>query len=142
MNAESPALGEASEVLADYTDSTAGTGHLARTRPMVLAYGTSEAAAAAQSLEKRSTVMAAVLTIIRNSAPISDEKIAEHYEASRWLDATLPDVSESSLRTRRAEAVRQGLVRDSGQRGTTKRGSSCVLWEGCERGEGSWGAAW
>lgn len=141
MNAESPARGEASEVLADYKDSTAGTGHLARTRPMVLTYGTSEAAAAAQSLEKRSIVLSAVLTIIRNSSPVSDEEIAERYEASRWLDATLPDVSESSLRTRRAEAVRQGLVRDTGKRGTTKRGSSCVLWEVIERGDGSWGAA-
>lgn len=139
MNAESPARGEASEVLADYKDSTAGTGHLARKRPMVLAYGTSEAAAAAQSLAKRSIVMSAVLTIIRNSAPISDEEIAERYEASRWLDVSLPDVSESSLRTRRAEAVRQGLVRDSGQRGTTKRGSSCVLWEAVERGDAAWG---
>jgi hypothetical protein len=107
---------------------------------MVLTYGTAEAAAAAQSLAKRSIVMSAVLTIIRNSAPISDEEIAERYEASRWLDVSLPDVSESSLRTRRAEAVRQGLVRDSGHRGTTKRGSSCVLWEATGRGEPAWGA--
>ncbi len=139
MNAESPARGEASEVLADYKNSTADVGGLAHAVPMALTYGTAEAAAAAQSAAKRSIVLSAVLTVIRNHAPISDEQIAEHWEAMRWLDAELPDVSESSLRTRRAEAVRQGLVRDSGRRGTTKRGSSCVLWEAVERGDAAWG---
>lgn len=126
MNAESPARGEASGVLADYTYPTSPAP--VRAVPMALSHGTSEAAGAKQSTATRSAVMSAVVAIVASFGPISDEAIAERYEAWRFLHPEAPDVSESSLRTRRAEAARQGLVRDSGRRGTTKRGSACVLW--------------
>ena len=143
----------APEVLAGGLNDSNSTGDvpLAWVRPAVLTYGTSEAAADRQTPEKRSAVMSAVISIVARFGPCSDEEIAERYEAWRFLDTTLTDVSEQSLRTRRAEAVRQSLVRDSGRRGTTRRGSSCVLWGVVEqgvqdlhapsgRGEAAWGA--
>ena len=45
-------------------------------------------------------------------------------------------ISESGLRTRRSELVRLGLVEDSGRRGLTASGRSCIIWRLTEQGRG------
>lgn len=69
-----------------------------------------------------------ILEIITYFGPLSDETIAVHYarmaDLNRWKL-----MSPSGLRSRRAELVAQGKVRDSGRRGTTASGRATTIWE-------------
>lgn len=78
---------------------------------------------AARSVANQSEVQQAILSALRNYGPMHDALLAE------WQDISRLRVSESGLRTRRAELVTKGLVRDSGQRVRLPSGRSSIVWE-------------
>lgn len=45
------------------------------------------------------------------------------------LELAFPTIPPSSLRGRRRELERDGLVRDSGRRGRSKTGKAAIIWE-------------
>jgi len=65
---------------------------------------------------------AAILRVLTNEGPLTDEQIAEQL-------ADLSHTSPSGLRTRRKELVNAGMVRDSGQRKKMSSGRSAIVWE-------------
>lgn len=83
---------------------------------------------AARSLRTKdiTRVQAAICEVLGMFGPATDEDIAWAYVRSF---RPRPNASPSSLRTRRSELVRAGKVRDSGRRGKTASGRSCVIWE-------------
>lgn len=67
------------------------------------------------------TYQARVLDLLTVCGPMTDEQ----------MQGAL-DMNPSTQRPRRIELTRAGLVRDSGQRGVTIAGRTCVLWEACD----------
>ena len=80
---------------------------------------------AAQSITpaKLSEVQGLVLDALEKG-PATDEQILERVRRTSARRA-----SPQSLRSRRCELVRHGLVVDSGRRGRTEYGSSAIVWE-------------
>lgn len=83
---------------------------------------TSYEAALSLSSERLSWCRRMILALLRQGA-LTDEQIAD-----RWAEVGSPQ-SPSSLRTRRAELVDAGLVRDSGRHGLTRSGRRTIIWE-------------
>jgi hypothetical protein len=71
--------------------------------------------------------------LARISGGALDEELIVAYRASRALRYEgvpfLPDLTDSSIRTRRAELVTLGHVRDSGHKRATARGNPATVWE-------------
>jgi hypothetical protein len=84
---------------------------------------TSWAAAASIPEERLRESQRAVLAVLRTNGPGTDEDIA------RWLDDVQFPLSPSGARTRRAELVNAGYVRDSGRRGLTTANRATIVWE-------------
>ena len=57
--------------------------------------------------------------------PMADWDMIDAYK----LRKRAPKASVSGLRTRRAELVKAGLVRDSGRRKPMRSGRSAIIWE-------------
>lgn len=57
--------------------------------------------------------------------PATDVALVERYQSLKRA----PRASESGIRSRRAELVNRGLVRDSGLRTILPSGRKAVLWE-------------
>jgi len=85
---------------------------------------TSREAAESIPLERVSETQERVLVVYRFHGPLSDEKLVEFY-LDYWPDSA----TDQSIRSRRGELVRKGLVVDTGERSTTKYGRSCVVWK-------------
>lgn len=81
---------------------------------------TSRAAARSLDPDRLGPVYRRILTILRGSEGLTDEDLH-----GRW---TGPIVSMSGLRTRRAELVDAGLVRDSGRREKLRSGRQGIVW--------------
>lgn len=60
---------------------------------------------------------------VHEQGGLTDEQIAFW-----WHDQYDEPISPSGLRSRRNELTRRGLVVDSGQRGKTAAGRSCIVW--------------
>lgn len=84
---------------------------------------------AAASVTKVRASQEAILGILRDHGPLTDEQIALVYENRVKQGADVPRQSPSGLRTRRDELVKQGKVRDSEERGTTASGRRTIIWE-------------
>jgi hypothetical protein len=82
--------------------------------------------AAAESVTKITVKQTAVLMMLRESGPATDEEISRRYVGGGLL---LTPQSESGLRTRRSELVRRGLVRNSGERRRLVSGRMATVWE-------------
>lgn len=84
--------------------------------------------AAAASIENLNARQAAVLACFRHSAAcvgLTDDDLRRLY------DSLLigPKQTDSSLRTRRSELVRSGLVIDSGRRRQLPTGRTAIVWK-------------
>lgn len=85
---------------------------------------TSRQAAESISLERVSEVQHKILTLLKIHGPMSDQQLVERFDGCWPSSAT-----DQSVRSRRGELVRKGLVVDTGRRSTTKYGRSCVVWK-------------
>lgn len=77
---------------------------------------------AAESVKNISGTQLTILNILRT--PMSDEQMIRYYR----LNVRLPIVSDSGLRSRRAELVRLGLVEDTGDRVRMVSGRNAIVW--------------
>ena len=89
----------------------------------VLDPATSHLAAATITVPDLTRTQARILALITEMGGMSDEEIADHWEAMDF-----PPISPSGLRSRRAELVKQARLEDAGARTTTKGGNSTVVW--------------
>jgi hypothetical protein len=85
---------------------------------------TSKRAADSIPLERLTRTQELVLAGL-TLAPATDEELIARFR-SRWSACR---VSEQSIRSRRAELVRQGLVVDSGARRLTKHRQKSTVWQ-------------
>lgn len=79
---------------------------------------TSRAAAEAIKLSV-TLIQAAVLTTIEK-APATDDELCRRL-----------DMQGNTLRPRRVELVKKGLIKDSGEKRKTSSGRKAVVWEAC-----------
>ena len=84
---------------------------------------TSREAAESLAPAKLGRLEAVVLEIVNAFGPISDDEIRRRALASGY------DAAECTLRVRRIELRDKGLIRASGEYGTTASGRRCILWE-------------
>ena len=72
--------------------------------------------------------LSAVLDVIADRGPMDDRALIAAY--FRDIDTGVrPMQSESGIRSRRAELVDRGLVRDTGERVTLPTGRKAIVWE-------------
>ena len=83
---------------------------------------------AAASVTNLTEKQDAVLDCLRTMGPSTDQMIQVRY-ANLFSFGHAPRQSGSGLRTRRAELVRKGLVRDTGERVTLSSGRKAIVWE-------------
>lgn len=89
---------------------------------------TSRQAAASISVDKMRETQKVILDILDRFGPACDEDIAVYARQLESLGEA-PKQSPSGLRSRRAELVTAGLVRDSGERAKTTSGRQTIVWE-------------
>ncbi len=75
------------------------------------------------TLVPNATTRERILTLLSEAGPMADSELRLQY-GRRWGY----DVSDSGLRTRRAELVRRGLVYDTGERITMRSGRLSIIW--------------
>jgi hypothetical protein len=75
---------------------------------------------AAKSVQNISETQEQILRILRALGPLTDERIQEVFVGY---------CSPSGIRSRRAELVRMGKVRQSAREGRTAAGRACGVWE-------------
>lgn len=80
---------------------------------------------AAQSVRNIGEAQECVLAVLRGHGACNDTEMIRRYRT--WPG--LPQLSDAGLRTRRAELVTKGLVRDSGKRVKLPSGRSSIVWE-------------
>lgn len=86
-----------------------------------------EAAASVENITATQTVILKLLT----GFPMTDEDLVWHYEQQIRMGADIRDVpraSASGIRSRRAELVKLGFVRDSGHRTKISSGRNAIIW--------------
>lgn len=70
----------------------------------------------------------AILLLLDETA-LTDAELVEAYHQAWFRDPELfPRASDSGIRSRRAELVALGLVRDTGQRRLTPSGRRAIVW--------------
>jgi hypothetical protein len=84
---------------------------------------TSRQAAQSIPLKKVSLTQQRIIQVFKfNGGQMSDERLVELYH-SYWDEGT-----DQGIRSRRGELTRRGKIFDTGKRGTTKYGRSCIIW--------------
>lgn len=87
---------------------------------------------AARSVEDLNAKQAAVLEILTKYGRATDEILCYTYQLnvdSRATHWTVPEQSDSGIRTRRAELVAAGLVRATGEMRAMVSGRKAQVWE-------------
>jgi hypothetical protein len=81
---------------------------------------------AASTVKDVSLVKSIILAILDLGGPLSDEQILMRYYAK--AESGFPRATEQSLRSRRAELVKAGLVEHNGEFAITSNGRRTRLW--------------
>jgi hypothetical protein len=83
---------------------------------------------AAASVKDLPTTQERVLKIFQVRGPMNDEALADIWE---YLvrHGKYPLISDSGLRSRRAELVARGLLEDSGRRVKMRSGRNSIVWQ-------------
>lgn len=89
---------------------------------------TSRQAAASISETKMRETQRVIVDILDRFGPACDEDIAIYAHQLESLGEA-PKQSPSGLRSRRAELVSAGVIRDSGERAKTSSGRQTIVWE-------------
>jgi len=84
---------------------------------------------AAASVVNLGRTREAILALLRNMYPMTDERLADQYMKAQWAygEQAYPRVSASGLRSRRSELVKMGFVEAAGT-GKTASGRACTIW--------------
>lgn len=85
---------------------------------------TSHAAARSVDREHLTHTQRVITTLLALEGPKTDEELL-----LLWNDRIADRISASGLRTRRAELVDAGIVRDSGERRQLESGRMAICWE-------------
>ena len=86
---------------------------------------------AAASVDNITATQTAILKLL-GAFPMTDEELVLHYDQQIRMGADsydFPRASASGIRTRRAELVQLGFVKDSGQRAKMASGRNAIVWE-------------
>lgn len=73
-----------------------------------------------------------ILGMLKNHGPMTDEDLFEMWSFKARVLDEWGSISPSGLRSRRAELVDAGFVEDSGEKGKTRSGRSCIVWKASE----------
>lgn len=79
-------------------------------------------------------VTATQLAVLRTLAGSDGESTWGHCDSEIAVLYDGPHASESGIRSRRAELVAMGLVRDTGRKTRTPSGRSTMIWEATDQG--------
>lgn len=79
---------------------------------------------AARSVDNITATQEFILRILKN--PMTDYELVDLYQNSTL--ESVPRASESGIRSRRAELVGRGIVRDSGARQVLPSGRRAIVW--------------
>ena len=84
---------------------------------------------AAASVKNITATQQAIMKLIQLQ-PMTDQRLVEFYTAQIRKGAVkdFPRASESGIRSRRAELVDRGILKDSGAREKLESGRSAVVW--------------
>lgn len=88
---------------------------------------TSHQAAKSVSLTNPGRTREAIMAILKQEGPLTDEWIWSRYSLWYARGRTVPKASPSGLRSRRSELVRMGFVEACGT-GKTASGRACQIW--------------
>jgi hypothetical protein len=83
---------------------------------------------AAESIRNVNQTHTRILELLNVYGPKTDEELT-HRWSLEVQHRGWPTITESGLRSRRAELVAAGYVEDSGERGTTETGRACIVWQ-------------
>ena len=82
---------------------------------------------AAASVEGITETQAVILRLLE--VPGTDTDLVNRYHQAWFTERdTVPRASDSGIRSRRAELVALGLVKDSGERALTPSGRQAIVW--------------
>lgn len=83
-----------------------------------------QAAASVRNVGKTQQVILKLLT----EYALADQDLIQFYNNRARTDVNVPRASESGIRSRRAELVELGLVKDTGRRQKLDSGRSAIIW--------------
>lgn len=86
---------------------------------------------AAESVQNISATQSAILNLLQINS-MTDEDLVYFYKQQIAIGADrrdFPLASESGLRSRRADLVKMGLVKDSGERVRLVSGRNAIVWQ-------------
>ncbi|WP_454168133.1 hypothetical protein [Microbacterium lacticum] len=94
-------------------------------RPLALDNHSGEAE---PSAERITEVQVVVLDILRTAGPVTDDALIALYESRAEHYPGVPKASPQSVRSRRAELVRKGLIRATDLAGVSRYGNRATVW--------------
>lgn len=94
-------------------------------RPMAV---DSHSVEAEPSAERITEVQVVVLDILRVAGPVTDDALIAIYKSRAEHYPGVPKASPQSVRSRRAELVRRGLIRPTDIVGVSQFGNRATVW--------------
>lgn len=83
---------------------------------------------AAESIRNVNDTHTRILELLNTYGPQTDEQLLDLWEIA-VANVGWPTITDSGLRSRRAELKDAGYVEDSGERGKTETGRACIVWK-------------
>jgi len=80
---------------------------------------------AARSVRNLTNKQTAVLSVLKGFDEMTDVELVKQYQ---FIYGTIIPQSDSGIRTRRAELVKKGLVKDTGKTATLPSNRRAILW--------------